>query len=161
MATETVYPEVSTETPADNKAVVRKGGPEHTLFQPGNKMRVGKSPKISQMATWRDELEAIDPETQRPRLAELFDQIYRVAVGTATWHNGHDRVPRNLSGKDMVAAATFLIEQSYGKAPSQEDSTGNGIRVVQINIPELPAGSRMAIGLQAGDPVTPCFPEDE
>lgn len=130
--------------PADHLAPYR--------FKPGNTAAAGHSHKLDQMAIFRHKLEDIDPQTERPRLLELFNEIYLVATGRSryTASDGESK-PRLITGRDMVAAAQFLVEQTYGAMPKELENPNGIVRVVQINIPPLPAGSKLAIGMQVGD----------
>lgn len=158
MATETELTEVNTQSSTGTKELTV--AQRDNLFKPGNQAALGHSPKLSQMAIWRRELEQIDPGTGRTRIEEIFRQMYEIATGTLTWHDGHERKPKPLSGKDMVAAAEFITENSYGKAPAQSDPSGAAVQIVQIAIP---AGSQTLIGIKSPEPalIAPEFPPEE
>lgn len=142
-------PESHTDT--DSKALTVKesrkvvGRP----FEPGNQLAKGRRNKQLQMTVFRQRLEEINPGDDKPRLLALFDDAFAIANNTVTWHDGQDRIPKYQSGKDRIAAMTFLIEESYGPLNPDLDGFGGNVTVIQIAIPQ---DGRLAVGVDTRKP---------
>lgn len=123
-------------------------------FQPGNKWAIkpgearnplgGKAKKFNQMDVWVEMLEEFDPTdpASKPKLVEMFTEIYSVLKGTSTYRTRKGEIlPCPATGRDRVEAARFIMEHSYGNAPKEIDVNQN-VRIVQVSIPALTEGQK-------------------
>lgn len=159
MDTEREPTQLESHINADSKALTVKE-PRKVVgrpFEPGNQMGKGRRNKQLQMTIFRQRLEEIAPGDDQPRLIALFDEAFAIANNTVTWHDGQDRIPKYQSGKDRIAAMTFLIEESYGPLNPDLDGFGGNVTVIQIGIP---SDSRVAVGV-AHKPIVQAEFDDE
>ena len=169
MATETVSKANPMETTTETKALTpKRGGPEHTLIKPGEvrNPKGGASAKHAQMSLFREWLLEIDPQYDTPRLGVVFTKMYELATGRGvvmvpTTEGEENRTgikyrARPVTGKDMVAAAEFLMERSFGTPKDIDLENAGSVRVEIIGIP---GGSKVGIGVQT--PISPEFTDTQ